>query len=63
MPIARGEGHYEAKRTGLTENKVRSIRRRLAAGEPNAKLATEFGVSRALISQIRARAKWAWVAD
>lgn len=63
MPIPRGEGHYCAKRSGLTESKVRAIRRRLAAGERNAAIATEFRVSRALITQIGQRRKWAWVPD
>jgi hypothetical protein len=51
-----GELNSSAK---LTENKVRDIAARLLAGETGTSIAEEYGVSNALISQIRLGKKWA----
>jgi hypothetical protein len=45
----------------LTEEKVHEIRRRVAAGETQIRLAQEFGVSRAMVSQIVKRQAWSHV--
>lgn len=63
MPIPSGEGHYQAKRSGLTDDKVRAIRQRLAAGERNCDLAAEFKISRVMVTHISQRTKWAHVPD
>ena len=49
-----------SRQTGqkLTWDNVRDIRVRLAAGEPQPKLATEYGVARCTISQINTGKKW-----
>lgn len=47
--------------TSLTEEQVVAIRRRRAAGEPNKKLAVEYGVSRGTITDIVSRRTWSWV--
>lgn len=46
----------------LTEDDVREIRRRAAAGETHAALALEFGISPGNVSNIIARRAWAHVA-
>lgn len=51
----RGSEAFGAK---LTEESVREIRRRLAAGEKGNELAVEFGVKRANISAIKAGRTW-----
>lgn len=63
MAIPSGEGHYQAKRSGLTDDKVRAIRQRLAAGERNCDLAAEFKISRVMVTHISQRTKWAHVPD
>lgn len=56
---SRGQNHYAAK---LTEQDVRDIRRRYAAGGITQRaLAAEYGVHFALISQIVLRQKWTHV--
>jgi len=45
----------------LTEDEVRDIRRRHAAGEAGRALAREFGVSATSIRRIHRRQAWAWV--
>ena len=54
-----GEHHGMAK---LNASKVASIRQRHAGGTPQAQLATEYGVSSGLISQIVTRTIWKHVA-
>lgn len=53
--VSRGEAHSLAL---LTENNVRAIRERAAAGEQLKTLALEFDVSRSLVSMICARKRW-----
>lgn len=53
----RGERHGNSK---LTEDKVREIRRR-ALSEPQAKIARQMGISRAAVSDIVRRTRWAWL--
>lgn len=55
----RGETVATAK---LTEQKVRSIRRRCAEGEAHTELAREFGVSHTAIHLIHTRQTWRHVA-
>jgi hypothetical protein len=45
----------------LSPDAVRSIRRRLAAGERRVLLAREYGVSRSAIDEVATRKSWAWV--
>lgn len=54
----KGELHPSAK---LTEDAVRTIRNRLAAGETSAALAKEFGVSYGLIGHVKCRRNWSHV--
>lgn len=54
----RGIKHHQAK---LTENDVRTIRERFAAGEHGADLAREYNVTHANICRIVARKTWAWL--
>jgi hypothetical protein len=54
----RGTRHWQAK---LTEDAVRSIRRR--DGENPYDLALEFGVSKATIHGVWRRQVWAWLPD
>ena len=58
-PSKRGEAHYEGK---LTDESVRSIRARRAAGERLTEIADAFNVTPALISHIATRRKWKHVA-
>jgi DNA-binding transcriptional regulator YiaG len=51
----RGERQHLAK---LTEDSVRAIRERLAAGESSAALARAYGVSKATIGQIKGHRTW-----
>ena len=55
---ARGEQNWSAK---LTDDDVREIRRRRAAGETGVSLAREFGVVKQMISNIILRKSWAHV--
>ena len=45
----------------LNEHAVRDIRRRLADGETGKAIAAEFGVTPALVSNIKLRKSWAWL--
>lgn len=54
-PHRQGEAHHSAK---LTEEQVRSARRRIAAGETHASIATSYGVSTAAISLIAMGRNW-----
>lgn len=55
----KGEAHPMRK---LTEQQVRSIRRRCARGERGSDLAREYGLNRATVSEIVSRRKWRHVA-
>lgn len=55
----RGESHHGAK---LTEDSVRQIRARVAAGEAHRSVAPDYGVSARLVGLIVARKNWAHVA-
>lgn len=55
----RGESHRSAK---LTADGVRAIRLRIAAGEPNARIAADHGVSVYAINDIAAGRTWKHVA-
>lgn len=57
--MARGERQGNAS---LTEDIIREIRRRRAAGERQQVLASEFGISQAHVSRIELRQTWAHVA-
>lgn len=54
----RGERHARVK---LTEAGVLEIRRRLAAGETQAAIAADVGVTHSAISSIAIRKNWAWL--
>lgn len=47
----------------LTEDEVRAIRRRAAAGETQETLGREYGVSRSAVAQIVTRRTWAHVEE
>jgi DNA invertase Pin-like site-specific DNA recombinase len=47
IAIAKKEGVYKGRVHSLTAEKADALRSRVAAGEPKAKLAREFGISRA----------------
>ena len=57
---AAGEQHFRAR---LTEDDVRTIRARAAAGETQRPLAREYGVDQATISNIVTRKSWKHVQD
>lgn len=59
-PGQKGEEKSQAK---LTDDAVRAIRKRFAAGESGRALAEEFNVSRPAISEVVNRKKWAHVSD
>lgn len=62
--IAGGVGRGEANpRARLTDEQVRAIRKRRAAGEISSELAAEFGVSKRMVNMIASRQRWAHVAD
>lgn len=56
----RGEVNKNSK---LTADRVRSIRRDLAAGMPGADVAKKYGISQSNVSFIRQRKTWAWLED
>lgn len=58
--IARGEANPRAR---LTDDQVRAIRSRRAAGEISSELAAEFGITRRMVNLIASRQRWAHVAD
>jgi hypothetical protein len=55
LQCVRGEDHPDAK---LTEEKVREIRKRYAAGETQVTLAAEFDVLQGTVSKIVLRRTW-----
>jgi len=56
----RGESHQNSK---LTDERVREIRRRVAAGENGRIIAADYGISRCTVSEVANRKKWAHVSD
>jgi hypothetical protein len=61
--VSKGRSARGASRrhTRLTEDGVRAIRSRVAAGERRAELATEFGVSVAAVDMVVTRKRWAYL--
>lgn len=55
VPALKGERHPQAR---LTEDQVIEIRRRIAAGDMQRRIAADFGVTRPLITAINARRIW-----
>jgi DNA invertase Pin-like site-specific DNA recombinase len=51
IAIAKSKGMYKGRRPSLDTNKINEIRERIAAGGKRAKLAKEYGVSRATLYQ------------
>lgn len=56
IEIAKAKGVYKGRRPALTDEQTTEVLERLAGGEHPADLAREFGVSRATIYNVRARA-------
>jgi len=56
IAIAKAKGKYKGRKPALTESQAAEIRQRLAGGESAADLAREFGVARATVYNVRARA-------
>jgi hypothetical protein len=55
---SRGSRNGRAK---LTEDDVREIRRRLAAGDLGYRIAEDYGVTKQLISRIKVGKAWGWL--
>ncbi|MFH0980288.1 MAG: HNH endonuclease [Planctomycetota bacterium] len=55
---ARGERHPKHR---LTVDQVREIRRRLARGEVQERLAAEFGITQGAVGHINNGRSWAWL--
>lgn len=65
LPLGLTSGQVRGERSPnatFTDDKVRAIRRRAAAGETQRSLAAEFGVNPATISKIVRRERWEHVA-
>lgn len=56
IEIAKAKGVYKGRKPALTDEQTAVVLERLAAGEHPADLAREFGVSRATVYNVRARA-------
>ncbi len=56
IEIAKTKGVYKGRKPALTDEQTAIVLERLAAGEHPADLAREFGVSRATVYNVRARA-------
>ncbi|MEU9805455.1 recombinase family protein [Mycobacterium sp. NPDC050853] len=56
IEIAKGKGVYKGRKPALTDEQTAVVLERLAAGESPVDLAAEFGVSRATVYNVRARA-------
>jgi len=48
-------------RSKLSEDEVRAIRARVAAGEPQSEVGASFGVAQSTVSKINIGARWAWL--
>lgn len=57
-PPIRGENHGSSK---LTEDDVRAIRRRIASGDVQRRIAADYGVSPAIITHIKTGHLWGHV--
>jgi len=51
IAIAKSEGKYLGRRSSLTDEQIRAMRNRAAAGEPKAAIARDFGISRETLYQ------------
>lgn len=56
IELAKVKGVYKGRKPALTEEQTAAVLERLAGGEHPADLAREFGVSRATVYNVRARA-------
>lgn len=56
IELAKAKGVYKGRKPALTEEQTAAVLERLAGGEHPADLAREFGVSRATVYNVRARA-------
>jgi DNA invertase Pin-like site-specific DNA recombinase len=56
IAIAKRAGKYKGRKPALTDAQAATVRERLAAGESATELAAEFGVARATVYNVRARA-------
>jgi DNA invertase Pin-like site-specific DNA recombinase len=56
IAIAKRAGKYKGRKPALTDAQAAAVRERLAAGESATELAAEFGVARATVYNVRARA-------
>ncbi|WP_074351257.1 recombinase family protein [Mycobacteroides abscessus] len=56
IELAKAKGVYKGRKPALTEEQTAVVLERLAGGEHPADLAREFGVSRATVYNVRARA-------
>ncbi|OHU29041.1 recombinase family protein [Mycobacteroides chelonae] len=56
IELAKAKGVYKGRKPALTDEQTAQVLERLAAGEHPADLAKEFGVSRATVYNVRARA-------
>ena len=48
-------------KASLSEDDVRAIRRRLAAGDLQREVASDYGIKKATVSAINTRRNWSWV--
>jgi len=51
VALAKARGAYRGRKRTLTDEQVTDLRERVAAGEPKARLAREFGISRETVYQ------------
>ncbi|WP_131724876.1 helix-turn-helix domain-containing protein, partial [Mycobacteroides abscessus] len=56
IELAKAKGVYKGRKPALTDEQTVEVLERLAGGEHPADLAREFGVSRATVYNVRARA-------
>jgi len=62
--IQKGRRNYQGENSVLailTEENVHEIRRRLATGEFQKKIAKDFGVTQEAISHIKLKKRWGWL--
>lgn len=51
IALARQRGAYRGRRKSLSAEQVAELKRRVAAGEPKAQLARDFGITRETVYQ------------
>jgi len=51
VALAKARGAYRGRKRILSEDRIAELRQRAAAGEPKARLAREFGISRETVYQ------------